>query len=63
MVKLQRRFAYRYKTKAGETRTHYKFVINLPHDIVEQLGWTDARDLKLLVARGTLTMQAAKDQT
>jgi hypothetical protein len=36
MVKLQKRFAYGYKDKE-----HYKHIITIPEEIIEQLGWKD----------------------
>lgn len=36
MVKLQRRFAYKYKDK-----DHYKHIVTIPEELMEQLGWDD----------------------
>jgi hypothetical protein len=52
MVKLQKRFAYKYKDKQ-----HYKHVLTISDDVIEKLGWKAGIDLeatptgKLLVIR------------
>lgn len=56
LVKLQRRLAYRYKSASGE-KTHYKYVINIPQDVIEELGWKDGSELRLLAVRGALTLK------
>ncbi len=61
MVKLQRVSAYKYKTKSGQTKEHYKYVINIPQDVIEELGWSDGEELKLLITRGTLSIKASTD--
>ena len=55
MVKLQRRFAYRYKSKQG-TKAHYKYILTIPEEVVEELDWKEgteldpkAKDKKLVV--------------
>jgi hypothetical protein len=62
MVKLQKVLAYKYKATSGESKAHYKYLINIPQEIVQQLGWKDGSELKLLVARGTLTVVGAGHQ-
>ncbi len=56
MVKLQKRFAYRYKSKDG-SKDHYKYVITIPEEVIEELDWKEgtelepvAQDQKLVVA-------------
>ncbi|MDN5845839.1 MAG: AbrB/MazE/SpoVT family DNA-binding domain-containing protein [Candidatus Nitrosocosmicus sp.] len=41
MVKLQKRFAYKYKDK-----NHYKHIITIPDDIVEKLGWKEGMEIE-----------------
>ena len=60
MVKLQRRLAYRYKTKSGETKEYYKYVINIPQEVLEELGWVDVQEVSLLAVRGALTIKLAQ---
>ena len=57
LVKLQKRFAYRYKSKEG-TKTHYKYVITIPEEFIEALGWShgDEIDLTLNTARKILAL-------
>lgn len=57
MVKLQRRFAYRYKSKEGN-KDHYKYVITIPEEFIEGVGWShgDEIDLTLNTVRKTLTL-------
>lgn len=43
MVKLQKRFAYRYKDK-----DHYKHVINIPEKEIEKLGWQQDAELEII---------------
>jgi bifunctional DNA-binding transcriptional regulator/antitoxin component of YhaV-PrlF toxin-antitoxin module len=45
LVKLQRRFAYRYKSKEG-TKNHYKYVITIPEEVIEQLEWKEGTELE-----------------
>jgi len=56
LVRLQKRFAYRYKSKEGN-KDHYKYVITIPEEIIEELNWKEgtelepkAQDQKLVVA-------------
>jgi len=39
-MKLQRQVAYKYKDK-----THFKYVIILPEDIVTEMGWKEGQEL------------------
>lgn len=45
MVKLQRRFAYRYKSKDGN-KDHYKYVITIPEEVIEKLEWKEGTELE-----------------
>jgi hypothetical protein len=44
MVTLQRRFAYRYKSRQG-TKEHYKYIMTIPEEIVEELQWKEGTEL------------------
>ena len=57
-MQLQKRFAYKYKRKDG-TKTHYKYVITIPEDIVDKLTWKEGELLKPRVENNTLLVQAA----
>lgn len=44
MVKLQRRFAYKYKDKE-----HYKHIVTIPDEAREKLGWKVGEELEISV--------------
>lgn len=44
MAKLQKHKAYKYKEKV-----HFKYLINIPEDLVEKLCWEEGEDLRLNV--------------
>jgi bifunctional DNA-binding transcriptional regulator/antitoxin component of YhaV-PrlF toxin-antitoxin module len=52
LVRLQKRFAYKYKDKE-----HYKHVITIPEETVRHLGWKEGQELEPLVERGTLVVR------
>jgi hypothetical protein len=39
-MKLQKQIAYKYKDK-----THFKYVVILPEDTVNELGWVEGQEL------------------
>lgn len=43
-MKLQKQVAYKYKDK-----THYKFVLIVPQDVITELGWNAGQELDLKV--------------
>ncbi len=45
MVQLQRRFAYRYKSKHKAT-DHFKFQLTLPEEFVKALGWREGDEIE-----------------
>ena len=53
MVKLQKRFAYKYKEKE-----HYKHVVTVPEKIVSQLGWSEGDEIQLKVKDAKLVLSA-----
>lgn len=60
MVKLQKRFAYKYKTKNGETKTHYKYIVNIPQEFIDELNWNDGDELRLLSVGGILQLKSER---
>lgn len=54
-VKLQKHFAYRYKEKK-----HYKHVIVIPEEAINQLGWEAGKELDIKVNDGRLIVQVNK---
>jgi len=59
MVKLQKRFAYKYKSKDG-TKNHYKYVITIPQEIVNELMWQEGEPLKPTVENQVLMVESAR---
>jgi hypothetical protein len=57
LVKLQKRFAYKYKDKE-----YYKNIITLPDVFVEKLGWKEGAELDLRVSKDddTLVLKSKK---
>lgn len=51
MVKLQRRFAYKYKDKE-----HYKHIITIPEEQVEELGWKEGEELEISASSNKLIL-------
>ncbi len=51
-MKLQRQVAYRYKGK-----TQYKYVIVIPNETVEELGWEGGEELDNSVKGNSLTLK------
>ena len=54
MVKLQKIFVYKYKTKTGETKNNYKYVLNILRKIIDELGWNNGNELELLAVKVVL---------
>jgi hypothetical protein len=61
MVKLQRHKAYTYKTDSGETIEHYKHIINIPEDILTELGWTSGISLTAIPKGNSLILKPIRD--
>ena len=57
MVRLQKRFAYRYKD-----RMHYKYVLTIPTEAIAKLGLKEGDDLKPIVSDGKLILKPSKLQ-
>lgn len=54
-VKLQKHFAYEYKDKK-----HYKHVIVIPEEAINQLGWKAGQELEVKVNDGKMVVGANK---
>jgi hypothetical protein len=57
MVKLQKRFAYKYKDKE-----HYKYVVTIPSDTMGQLDWPPDTDLSVTVSNESIVIKPAEDE-
>jgi hypothetical protein len=58
-MQLQRHFAYQYKSK-NESKKHYKYVITIPEEIIEELMWEEGEPLQPRVENNTLVVQSRK---
>jgi bifunctional DNA-binding transcriptional regulator/antitoxin component of YhaV-PrlF toxin-antitoxin module len=58
LVKLQKRFAYKYKEKE-----HYKHIITVPDEIVQRLGWSAGAELEHSVNGKDLVFRLRKTET
>jgi hypothetical protein len=56
LVKLQKRFAYKYKDK-----DHYKHIVTIPDEFVEALGWKADTELEPKLDRDKLILRAKKN--
>ena len=50
-MKLQRQTAYKYKE-----RTRYKYVVVIPNETVEELGWKEGEELNSKVSGDSLVI-------
>lgn len=55
MVRLQKRFAYKYKDK-----DHYKHVVTIPEETIDKLGWKEGLELEPMVEGGVLVLKETK---
>jgi hypothetical protein len=56
-AKLQKQLAYKYKDKR-----HYKHVIIIPDDAINQLGWKGGQELELNVTDGKLVAEVKRGE-
>jgi antitoxin component of MazEF toxin-antitoxin module len=56
LVRLQKRFAYKYKDK-----DHFKYVVTIPSDTMEQLDWEPETDLSVTVTNDALVIKPTED--
>lgn len=52
MVRLQKRFAYKYKDK-----DHYKYMVIIPTDTIEQLDWKPDTDLMVTISNKSVVLK------
>ncbi|MDG6926810.1 MAG: AbrB/MazE/SpoVT family DNA-binding domain-containing protein [Nitrososphaerota archaeon] len=57
MVRLQKRFAYKYKAKEGE-KVHYKHMLTIPEDVVNRLGWIEGSEVSYTIEQDKLIVKA-----
>ena len=55
-MKLQRQVAYKYKDK-----THYKYVIILPQNLINDLGWQEGQELESKIDGTNLILEPRKN--
>jgi len=60
MTKLQRQKAYTYQTESGEKIEHYKHLINIPDEALQELGWKNGVELEPVVEKGNLILRPTK---
>ena len=60
MVRLQQSLSYKYTGKDGNMKEHYKISLNLPYEMVEQLGWTKGEELDLEVEQNILKVKPTR---
>ena len=60
MTKLQRQKAYTYRTESGEEIEHYKHLINIPDEALQELGWKNGVELEPVVEKGNLILRPTK---
>ena len=51
-MKLQRQVAYKYKDK-----THYKYVVIIPENLISELGWSEGQELIMSVNNSVLKIE------
>jgi AbrB family looped-hinge helix DNA binding protein len=56
-ARLQKHFAYKYKDKQ-----HYKHVIVIPDDAINELGWKGGQELELTVKDGQLIVEPKSEK-
>lgn len=55
MVRLQKRFAYKYKNK-----NHYKHIVTIPDEIIETLGWREGTEIEQRVENDSLVFRLTR---
>lgn len=58
-MKLQRQPGSTYTNKAGKTTSYDKWVVVIPPDVVEALGWKDGLEISPATRGRTLTLRPA----
>jgi len=62
MVKLQKQKAYTYRTEKGEKTHHFKHVIVIPEDVIQELGWKKGQDLSWTIASNKLVLSLSSTE-
>lgn len=57
-MKLQKQSAYKYKDK-----THHKYVIIIPEETINKLGWNEGQELSTQVESARLIIDLAPSKT
>lgn len=57
MVRLQKRFAYKYKDK-----DHYKYIVTIPSNAMEQLDWKPETNLSVTVSNESIVIKPTDDE-
>lgn len=57
-AKLQKQLAYKYKGKK-----HYKHVVVIPDDAINELGWKGGQELELTVKDGKLLIELVEEKS
>ena len=55
-MKLQKQVAYKYKDK-----THYKFVLIIPQDVISELGWQEGQELNSQIDGTKLILELSEN--
>ena len=56
MIKLQRHKAYTYKTEKGEKIEHFKHLLIIPEEALQNLGWEGGQELSWFIADDKLIL-------
>jgi antitoxin component of MazEF toxin-antitoxin module len=57
LVRLQRQKAYVYTTEEGEEIQHFKHMVTIPEDTLQELGWKQGVELHPAVDGGKLILE------
>ena len=57
MVKLQKRFAYKYKDK-----DHYKYVVTVPTEDIAKMGWDSGSELIWSYSNNSLVLKPKESE-
>jgi hypothetical protein len=63
MVKLQRHKAYTYKTEGGEKKEHFKHLVVIPEEAIQNLDWREGQELSWTVANNKLVLTTDATQS
>ena len=63
MVKLQKHKAYTYKADDGTSIEHYKHLVVIPEQTLQQLGWPEGIELSMTTRANSVTIRPVKEGT